>query len=401
MLVDTAKIKVKAGDGGDGAVSFRREKYIAKGGPDGGDGGTGGDVYLVADHNLATLLDFRSKPFYEAGDGGRGGKRNRTGSDGEDLRIKVPAGTLVYELREDGEEVLVGDLIEEGQDLVVCRGGPGGKGNDRFKSSVNQAPRKYTPGGEGEEKDLRLEIKIIADVGFIGMPNAGKSTLVNQLTAANAKVANYPFTTLSPNLGVCKLGSGNSVVVADIPGLIEGASQGKGLGDDFLRHVERTRLLVHVIDPFGGLDFSENLSFEEGSDGSDLLSQSAWEAYRAIRAELEDYSPELAKKRELVVINKVDLTEVREGFDSIRGFFSDRGVEVLGVSAVTGEGVSAGSDGLGELVGSANLREVLMRVMPELPPRKVFDPEPVVRTYNMRNLPNRRMVFGGGASVKP
>jgi GTP-binding protein len=389
MLIDTAKIKVKAGKGGDGAVSFRREKFIAKGGPDGGDGGAGGDVYLVADHNLATLMDFRTQPFYKAQGGVSGSKRQSTGADGEDLNIKVPVGTLVYEFRilkneeeefpkisnnkgEEKEEILVADLTEHGQNILICKGGIGGKGNYAFKSSTNQTPRQFTPGGKGEEKELRLEIKLIADVGLVGMPNAGKSTLVNQLTSANAKVANYPFTTLSPNLGICNLNSGESIVIADIPGLIEGASEGKGLGDEFLRHVERTRLLVHMIDPFG-----------EGNESEDLekLDEIAWNAYTTIRKELEDYSQELTQKKEIVVINKLDITEVAENFEKIRGRFAKEGIEVLGISAVTGEGIDV-------------LKKVLMQILPTVPERKIFEPAPVVKTYTIENLPNRRMVFG-------
>ncbi len=373
MLVDTANIKVKAGDGGDGQVSFRREKHIAKGGPDGGDGGKGGNVYFVADHNLATLLDFRSKPFYEAGDGERGGSRNKTGGDGEDLKIKVPTGTLIYEAREE-EEILVGDLVEPGQTLLIAEGGRGGKGNAQFKSSINRTPRQYTPGEAGEEKNLRLEIKLIADVGLIGMPNAGKSTLINQLTAARAKTASYPFTTLSPNLGICRLRSGESIIIADIPGLIQGASEGKGLGDDFLRHVERTRLLAHLIDPLG-------------KDMEEDLVGTSWDSYVTIRKELEDYSEDLIDKEEIVVINKIDITEISQAFKNIKERFLQEGIEVLGISAATGEGVD-------------KLKEKFMQILPSLPEKKIFQAEPVVKTYNIRNLPNRRIVFGGTAKKK-
>ncbi len=381
MLVDVAKIKVKAGDGGDGHVSFRRAKFIPKGGPDGGDGGDGGDVFLLAEPNMATLRDFRTKPFYEAGDGAEGGRRKKTGEDGADLYIKVPVGTLVYEIR-DGEEVLVGDLIEGGQKLLICKGGVGGRGNWRFKSSTNQAPRQYTEGTKGESKELRLEIKIIADVGLIGMPNAGKSTLINQLTSSQAKTASYPFTTLSPNLGVLRLNPDQRIVIADIPGLIEGASKGKGLGDEFLRHVERTRLLVHVIDPFGeeyGSAFSVENAGNIVGDVSELA-ENAWENYNFIRKELSDYSEELVKKEEIVVINKLDITEVRESFEAIRKLFVKNGAKVLGISAATGEGIE-------------DLENILREVLPTLPEKKIFVSEDVIKTYNIRNLPNRRMVF--------
>lgn len=379
-LIDVAKIKVTAGDGGDGHVSFHRAKFVPQGGPDGGDGGSGGDVYLVADSNMATLMDFRAKPKYKAADGREGGRRQRHGESGEDLYIKVPVGTLVYENRPNhpSGEILVGDLVKGGQTLLICRGGRGGRGNARFKSSTNRAPRQYTEGTKGESKELRLEIKIIADVGLVGLPNAGKSTLINRLTSSRAKIGSYPFTTLSPNLGVWKLVPNSPIVVADIPGLIEGASKGKGLGDEFLRHVERTSLLVHVIDPFSGLKGNQ----EDVVLGSvEELAQSAWKAYTTIREELADYSEDLAEKKEIVVINKADITEISESLDAISAHFKKEGIEVLGISAATGEGI-------------ANLQEKVLRILPTLPETKVFQPEPVVKTYNIRNLPNRRMVFG-------
>lgn len=390
MLIDTAEIQVKAGNGGDGHVSFRRAKFIPKGGPDGGDGGDGGDVRLVAAHNLVTLRDFRTRPSYEAENGAEGGKKKCIGANGEDLCIKLPVGTLVYEIRENSnlnqkQEILVGDLVEDGQELLICRGGLGGKGNYRFKSSTNQTPMQYTEGTKGEPKLLRLEIKIIADIGLIGLPNAGKSTLVNQLTSAQAKVGSYPFTTLAPNLGVLKMDD-QALVLADIPGLIEGASEGKGLGDDFLRHVERTRLLVHVIDPFGE-SMADELLNESAVPIEKVLTESAWKAYTTICRELEDYSEALILKKEIVVINKIDITEVKESFKSIKDYFKGRGVDVLGISAVTGEG----TDGL-----KNKLREIL----PTLPEKTIFESEPIVKTYNIRNLPNKRMVFSGEVKEK-
>ena len=293
-MVDTAVIKIKAGKGGDGHVSFRREKFIAKGGPDGGDGGNGGSIYFVADENLSTLLDFHSKPRYEALDGVVGGKKKCSGSNSEDLLIRVPVGTLVYEQRKEevysetatltersADDLLVADLTTHGEKFLIARGGKGGRGNVHFKSSTNQTPMQYTPGTLGEEKLIRLEVKMVADVGLIGMPNAGKSTILNHLTNSNAKVANYPFTTLSPNLGAYTLRNGTIIILADIPGLIEGAADGKGLGDDFLRHVERTRILVHVVD-----GFTEN----------------AWNSYEVIRNELKQYGKGLEAKPEIVVI---------------------------------------------------------------------------------------------------
>ncbi len=363
-MIDVAKIKIEAGDGGDGKGSFRRELYIPKGGPDGGDGGKGGSVYLVADHNMATLVDFHAKPVFKAIPGEAGGSKKMSGGDGVDLYVKVPVGTLVYEITSSGDragELLVGDLSEPGQTMLIARGGIGGKGNFRFRSSKNQTPLQYTEGTDGEKKDVRLEIKLMADIGLIGLPNAGKSTLINMLTRANARVANYPFTTLEPNLGTLTFKNGKTIVIADIPGLIEGASEGKGLGDEFLRHVERTRLLVHIIDAY---------------ENEDVL-----KAYDTIRQELRNYSKDLEEKPEITVINKIDITEVREGFEKMKKDFKKRGVTVLGISAATGEGID-------------QLRDVLMKKLDEMPEKKTFALGKPVKTYNIRNLPNRRMVFG-------
>jgi len=363
-MIDVAKIKVKAGNGGDGRVSFRREKYIPKGGPDGGDGGNGGSIYFVADNNLSTLMDFRSKRIFEVHSGEEGGKKKMTGKTSEDLYIKVPVGTLVYEKR-DEKEILVGDLTENGEKLLIARSGMGGKGNFRFRSSTNQTPMQYTKGTLGEEKEVRLEVKLIADIGLIGMPNAGKSTLINFLTNANAKVASYPFTTLSPNLGTCVLKNGQMVVLADIPGLIEGASKGKGLGDDFLRHIERTRILIHILDPMQGKAVSN---------------------YDTIRKELAEYGHGLSDKKEIVVVNKMDLTESRESFSKIKKDFKSKKIEVLGISAATGEGVD---------VLMNRVTEVLEKV-----PRDVsFEPEKVTKLYTIDNLPNKRMVFDKGKVI--
>ncbi|MFZ5424204.1 MAG: GTPase ObgE [Patescibacteria group bacterium] len=365
-LIDTAIIEVTAGKGGDGKVSFRREKYIPRGGPDGGDGGNGGNVYFVADHNMATLMDFRAKPKYKAEEGGEGGKKKRHGKSGDDLIIKLPVGTLIYEVRENGEEVLVGDLVMHEQTLLIAEGGRGGKGNERFKSSTNRTPTQFTKGKEGQRKTIRLEIKLIADIGLVGMPNAGKSTLVNHLTSSNAKTASYPFTTIHPNLGLWKLKSGKSVIVADIPGLIEGASEGKGLGDDFLRHIERTRMLIHMIDP---LAISEK----------DLV-MNALESYRIIRKELGDYDADLQKKKEIVVINKIDITEINESFEQIGKEFEKLGVTVFGISAVAG-------------VGLEKLEEEVLSIIDTLPEVVTFEAEKPVKMYTIENLPNKRMVF--------
>ena len=366
-MIDLAKIQVKAGKGGDGAVSFRREKYIAKGGPDGGDGGKGGSVFAVCDHNLATLKDYRTKRKYKAKAGTAGMGKNQKGGDSDDVEIRVPVGTLIYEIK-DGEEILIADMHVSGERILLAKGGRGGVGNWHFKSSTNQTPKQYTKGKPGEEKGLKLEVKLIADVGLVGAPNAGKSTLVNKLTNANAKVASYPFTTLSPNLGVLELKSGETVVISDIPGLIEGASDGKGLGDEFLRHVERTRLLIHVVDVY-----------EEGAD----LVENAVKRYEMIQQELRDYKADLSEKAQIVVVNKIDITEVSEAFEAIQGQFkSQYGVEVLGISAVTGEGLDA-------LVNKVTL------VLSEVPKKtEYFEKKTTVKLYTIDNLPNKRMVYG-------
>ncbi len=285
-FVDEAIIKVKAGDGGNGIVSFRREKYIPKGGPDGGDGGDGGSVYLEADRGLNTLVDFRTSRYFEAERGENGRGRNQTGRSGEDLVIPVPVGTEVYD-EETGE--LIGDLTEPGQRLKVAQGGFHGLGNTRFKSSVNRAPRQCTQGTPGEARTLRLELKLLADVGLLGLPNAGKSTFISAVSSARPKVADYPFTTLHPNLGVVRVDPTRSFVVADIPGVIEGAAEGAGLGIQFLKHLSRTRVLLHLVD----------IAPADGSDPA--------EAVRTIERELARFSPELAERPRWLVCNKIDL----------------------------------------------------------------------------------------------
>ena len=285
-FVDEATIDVKAGDGGNGAVSFRREKYIPLGGPDGGDGGDGGSVWMVADTGLNTLADFRYERRFKAQRGENGRGRNCTGKAGEDCIIRVPVGTLVYE--EDTEE-LMGDLVEDGQRLLVARGGFHGLGNLRYKSSTNRAPRESKPGTPGEHRALRLELKLLADIGLLGKPNAGKSTLIRAISAAKPKVADYPFTTLHPNLGVVRVEAHRSFVVADIPGLIEGAAEGAGLGVQFLKHLSRTGLLLHLVDV-------------APLDGSDPV-----EDVKAIAHELEKFSAELGGRERWLVLNKIDM----------------------------------------------------------------------------------------------
>ncbi|HVT90424.1 MAG TPA: GTPase ObgE [Tepidisphaeraceae bacterium] len=316
MFVDEAIIHVKAGDGGNGCLSFRREKYIPKGGPDGGDGGNGGSVIFVADINKNTLLDFAGRHHWKAERGEHGMGKKMFGKAGEDLVIPVPPGTVIYDR---DEQIMLADLDGPGKQAVIARGGKGGRGNWHFKSSTNQTPRYAEPGTDGQERYLRLELKLIADVGLVGMPNAGKSTLLSVVSSARPKIADYPFTTLQPQLGIADLGGDRRIVLADIPGLIEGAQYGAGLGHAFLRHIERTRIIVHLLD----------MAPQDGSDPA--------ENYRKIRHELEAFSPELAQKKEIVVANKIDLLVDDSALKKLRK--SLKKVEVLAISGATKKGV--------------------------------------------------------------
>ncbi len=322
-FVDEVTIRVEAGRGGDGCLSFRREKYVPKGGPDGGDGGDGGDVILVADAGLNTLVDFRYRRCFRAGRGENGRGSDCTGARGADLEIAVPAGTLVYDCAEEGP---LGELLEPGERLVVARGGRRGLGNARFKSSTNRAPRRTTPGAPGEARELRLELRLLADVGLLGMPNAGKSTLIRAVSAARPRVADYPFTTLYPQLGVVRVDAERSFVIADVPGLIEGAAEGAGLGVRFLRHLDRTRLLLHVVDLAAA---------ELGSDPAAEV--------RAIAAELARYSPELAARERWLVLNKIDALEGEARGRRRAELLAALGWEgpAFSVSALSGEGCAA------------------------------------------------------------
>ncbi|HPC95436.1 MAG TPA: GTPase ObgE [Sedimentisphaerales bacterium] len=315
MFVDEARIWVKAGDGGNGCVSFRREKFVPKGGPDGGDGGRGGHVYFEAAGDLDTLLDFAGKHHWRAENGRPGQGSNKSGADGQDLIIRVPAGTLIYDT---DWNLLLKDLNKVGMRVLVCKGGKGGRGNKTFATATHQTPREFEPGKPGQERNLRLELKLIADVGLVGLPNAGKSTLISRCSAARPKIAAYPFTTLEPVLGIVGLSGFRRFVMADIPGLIEGASEGAGLGHDFLKHIERTAIIVHVLDvlPLDGADPVDN--------------------YHTIRAELERYSEVLAQKPEVIVANKIDLDPEGAALAHIR---DGLGSDVLAISAATGEGI--------------------------------------------------------------
>jgi GTP-binding protein len=330
VFVDEVEIQVRAGDGGRGCVSFRREKFVPRGGPNGGDGGRGGSVILEADEGLGTLLDFRYRRHYAAPRGRHGEGSDRHGASGEDLVLRVPVGTTVQD-RDTG--LLLGDLTRHGERLSVARGGRGGRGNARFATSTHRAPRHAEPGEAGEERALRLELRLLADVGVVGFPNAGKSTLVSRLSAARPRIADYPFTTLIPTLGLVRLDEERTFVIADVPGLIPGAAEGKGLGLRFLRHLERTRVLVHLLD----------LDPATGRDPVD--------DWRTIQAELETYSPELAARPQLIAANKIDLDGAAPRLARIVGFGRRRGLPVIPIAARPGQGL----DILRKAIGTALL----------------------------------------------
>ena len=334
-FVDEATISVQAGNGGNGCLSFRREKFVEKGGPDGGDGGHGGNVYLVANEAVNTLVDFRVARKFKAENGQPGAGRNKTGKSGEDLEVIVPCGTVVHEI--DTDE-LIGDLTETGQRMMVAEAGHAGLGNTRFKSSINRAPRKITPGTPGEKRHLRLELKLLADVGLVGLPNAGKSTLIRAMSAARPKVADYPFTTLHPNLGVVSVGPFQSFVMADVPGLIEGAAEGAGLGIQFLKHLQRTKLLLHLVD------------IAPVNPDADPARE-----FRAIEQELVRFSKELSEKPRWLVLNKTDLLTDEDVGRVRKDFLDQLGWDgpVFETSAVTGDGT--------EMLGQA-----LMRALEEI-----------------------------------
>ena len=317
-FVDEATILVVAGDGGNGCVSFRREKYIPKGGPDGGDGGKGGDVIFHATESHHTLLDLKYKQHQIAKNGGHGSGNHRTGKSAEDLIVPVPVGTIIKNF-ETGEELA--DLSKANDTFIVARGGIGGKGNAHFTTSTHQTPRFAQEGMEGDEFTLKLELKLLADVGIIGFPNAGKSTFISRVSAAKPKIADYPFTTLTPHLGVVKYSDSRSFVIADIPGLIPGAHEGLGMGDKFLKHVERTSLLLHILD----------ISMEPNTH--------AWTSFNTINEELEHYNPEMLEKPQIVTLNKIDLPHVRESVKKEVALFKKKGIILNTFSAVTGEGI--------------------------------------------------------------
>lgn len=363
MFIDQAELQVRAGKGGDGAIHFRREKYVPRGGPDGGDGGRGGDVIMEVSPTLNTLSAFRYKSQFQAEHGGNGGKQRMTGRSGEDLIIPVPPGTVVYDA--DSEDIL-GDLTDAGQQLVVARGGRGGRGNARFASAVRQTPRLGERGEPGEERNLRLELRLIADVGIVGVPNAGKSTLLSAVTNAKPKIAAYPFTTLEPNLGVANLDEDTSLVLADIPGLIEGAHAGVGLGHDFLRHIQRTRVLIHLLD---------------GMAEDPLLDLAQ------INTELALFDPDLADKPQVVGVNKMDLDHVQDRWPEIEERLKEKGYDPIPISAVAG----------------TNVRTVLWRaqqLLEEMPPEELPAETPVYRVeadpneFDIERTPEGWRIYG-------
>jgi GTP-binding protein len=324
MFVDEVDFRVAAGDGGRGCIAFRREKFVPRGGPSGGDGGDGGSVILVASPHMNTLVAFRFHPEFRAQRGEHGMGSNCHGKNGKDLILDVPVGTVVIQIPEDGgEPIEVVDLTVEGERFTIAAGGQGGRGNARFMSSTNRAPRRADPGIPGEIKQLRLKLKLLADVGLVGFPNSGKSTLISRISAAKPKIADYPFTTLTPHLGVVALSGERGFVVADVPGLIEGAHRGLGLGHQFLRHLERTRVLIHMIDV-------------SGATGRDPMAD-----FDTIRRELELYRPEFADKPQLAAANKVDVMADAEVVDRLEAHLAKQKVPLYRISAVTGEGVQA------------------------------------------------------------
>ena len=318
MFIDEAKIHVAAGSGGNGCMAFRREKFVPRGGPSGGDGGRGGSVHLVSTEHLNNLLQFRFNREFKAQRGGHGEGSNRHGKNGKDFTIQVPVGTVVYDADSGGR---LWDFTEPGQEYRAAAGGRGGRGNARFATSTNQAPRRADPGTPGQERDLKLELKLLADVGLVGFPNVGKSTLISRLSAARPKIADYPFTTLEPLLGVVAVDTDRSFVMADIPGLIAGAHEGKGLGTRFLRHIERTRVLLHLV------------------DAAEISGRDAVEDYRVIMSELESFSPAVAAKPMLLVASRIDAAVDPSRLSALRDFARERGIKLVEISAVTGAGL--------------------------------------------------------------
>ena len=353
MFTDYAKIIIKSGNGGDGAVTFRREKYVAAGGPDGGDGGKGGDIYFRVDPNANTLIDFRYTKKFKAQNGENGSGGNKYGKSGEDLYIDVPIGTII---RDSETGKIVADLSKEGQVELVLKGGRGGKGNSHFATATRQVPRFAQAGEDGEEKEVILELKLLADVGLLGFPNVGKSTFLSVVTDAKPKIANYHFTTIEPNLGVVKTEKGDSFVIADIPGIIEGASEGIGLGIQFLRHVERTRLLLHVIDV-------------SGVEGRNPVQD-----FHTINEELKKYSEKLSQRKQIIVANKIDIMQDDTGYKELEKLAKEQNIEIFKISGATGQGIK-------ELLNRVS------EVLKTLPKEEIVDEEDRV-VYTLNDVSN-------------
>ncbi|EOC99811.1 GTPase ObgE [Caldisalinibacter kiritimatiensis] len=359
MFIDVAKIYVKGGKGGDGAVAFRREKYEPSGGPAGGDGGHGGSVILKVDEGIKTLMDFRYKKHYKAENGENGKSKNQYGKKGKDLILRVPPGTLV---KDADTEVILADLTEKEQEFIVAKGGRGGKGNSKFATATRQAPRFAEAGEKGEERWIILELKLLADVGLVGFPNVGKSTLLSSVTSAKPKIANYHFTTLKPNLGVVELGDGQSYVIADIPGLIEGAHAGVGLGHEFLRHVERTRLLLHVIDV-------------SGIEGRDPV-----EDFHKINEEIKQYNSKLAERPQIIVANKMDLPTSQEGLNKLKEELGNE-YEIHEISAATGKGLD-------------ELKYIVWNKLDELgEPEPLIEESEEIKVYEHKNKDRQEVII--------
>jgi GTP-binding protein len=363
MFIDEATLSVKSGKGGDGVVHFRREKYIPRGGPDGGDGGRGGDVIFKVKTTLNTLHEFQHKHTFIAPDGERGGKSNRTGHSADDLVLYVPAGTVIYN-SESGD--VLADLVNDNQEFVICKGGRGGRGNARFANSRDQAPRIAERGAPGQELTIKLELKLIADIGIIGVPNAGKSTFLAAVTNAKPKIADYPFTTVEPNLGVARLDDETTLVLADIPGLIEGAHSGTGLGFEFLRHIQRTRVLIHLLD---GLEDNPILDFAQ------------------INTELSLFDPELAKKPQVVAVNKMDLPDVQNRWNDIEKELKKKGITPIPISAVTGYNLNSLLYKAAELLSNTSV----VALEPILP---VYHPRSDPRQYQIKRIPKGWRITG-------
>jgi GTP-binding protein len=363
MFIDEATIYVKSGNGGNGVVHFRREKYIPHGGPDGGNGGRGGDIRIQVSASLNTLQEFQHQHRFIAHDGKHGAKQNQTGHSAEDLIIQVPAGTIIYDA--DNGEVLA-DLLDKDQEITLCKGGRGGRGNARFANSRDQAPRIAEKGAPGEERNLRLELRLIADVGIIGVPNAGKSTLLAAVTNAKPKIADYPFTTIEPNLGVARLDDERTLVLADIPGLIEGAHSGTGLGFEFLRHIQRTRVLIHLLD---------------GLAKNPILD------YAQINSELALFDTDLRKKPQVVAVNKMDIPDVQKRWEEIKRNLKKKGIAAIEISAVTGSNVRRLLDKTYEILQSTPIipKEALM---------PVYHPETDPRQYEIQRISNGWKITG-------